>query len=133
MKTIIRFGLSLVLTIHSGLALSEPRALPDGFCQWQVTNLEIKQPICGLQGDPARGRTVAADPQRGNCLACHIMPIPEEEFQGTVGPPLMGIGSRYSEAAIRLRVVDEQVLNPQTIMPGFYADPRKANRVSDDY
>ncbi len=61
------------------------------------------------------------------------MPIPEELFHGTIGPPLDGVGARYTEAQLRLRVVDEQVLNPLTIMPGFYRDPRKANRVADDF
>ena len=29
--------------------------------------------------------------------------------------------------------VDEQAINPMTIMPGFYRDPAKANRIADDY
>ena len=61
------------------------------------------------------------------------MPIPEEPFHGTVGPPLDGVGARYTPAQIRLRIVDEQQINPMTIMPGFYRDPAWANRVADDY
>ena len=61
------------------------------------------------------------------------MPIPEEPFHGTVGPPPHGIGARYSAAQIRLRLVDEQQVNPMTIMPGLYCDPAKANRVADAY
>ncbi|MGB1110783.1 MAG: sulfur oxidation c-type cytochrome SoxX [Gammaproteobacteria bacterium] len=123
----------LLLALVVGSVNAEERPLPEGFCEWKVTDFEIKEPICGLTGDAERGRIIAADSPLGNCLACHIMPIPEEEFQGTVGPPLMGVGARYSEGAIRLRVVDEQQINPMTIMPGFYADPRKANRVADEY
>ena len=61
------------------------------------------------------------------------MPIPEEPFHGTIGPPLQGVGARYSAAQIRLRIVDEQQVNPFTIMPGFYRDPLEANRVADVY
>lgn len=122
-----------LLALIFGAASAEERPLPEGFCEWKVTDFEIKESICDLNGDAERGRVIVLDSHLGNCLACHIMPIPEEEFQGTVGPPLMGVGIRYSEGAIRLRVVDEQQINPMTIMPGFYADPRKANRVADDY
>ena len=62
-----------------------------------------------------------------------MLPIPEEPLHGTVGPPLYGIGARMTEGQIRLRMVDEQKINPATIMPGFYSDPRKANRVANDF
>ena len=61
------------------------------------------------------------------------MPIPEEPFHGTVGPPLDGVGARYTPAQIRLRIVDDQQINPMTIMPGVYRDPARANRIADDY
>lgn len=105
----------------------------DDFCAWEATGFAIEQPLCGLQGDPERGRALAADQDRGNCLACHRLPIPDESFHGTVGPPLDGIGARYTAGQIRLRVVDEQQVNPFSIMPGFYRDPMLANRVADDY
>ncbi|MCB1725266.1 MAG: sulfur oxidation c-type cytochrome SoxX [Gammaproteobacteria bacterium] len=105
----------------------------DGYCAWEVQDFAIDQPLCGLRGDPARGRALAADSHGGNCLACHQMPIDEEAFHGTVGPPLHGIGARYSEGQIRLRIVDEQQINPMTIMPGFYSDPAKANRMAGEY
>ena len=34
---------------------------------------------------------------------------------------------------IRLHVVDQRHFNPETIMPGFYRDPRLANRVADAF
>ncbi len=61
------------------------------------------------------------------------MPIDEEPFHGTVGPPLLGVGARYTAAQIRLRIVDEQQINPMTIMPGFYRDPKLANRVAEEF
>ena len=104
-----------------------------GYCAWEMRDLAIAEPLCGLVGDAERGRVLAADSHGGNCLACHQMPIPEESFHGNIGPPLHGIGARYSAAQIRLRIVDEQQINPMTIMPGFYRDPAKANRVADAY
>ncbi len=103
------------------------------YCDWQMRDYAIVKPLCDLQGDPTRGRALAIDSHAGNCLACHRMPIPEEPFHGTVGPPLDGVGARYTPAQIRLRIVDEQQINPMTIMPGFYRDPARANRVADDY
>jgi len=107
--------------------------LPENYCHWEASNFSIEEPLCGLQGDPLRGRKIVIDTHSGNCLACHMMPIPEEPLHGTVGPPLYGIGARLTEGQIRMRVVDEQKINPATIMPGFYSDPRLANRVANDY
>ena len=107
--------------------------LPVDYCRWEMRAFAIERPLCGLQGDPGRGRAVAIDSHAGNCLACHAMPIPEEPFHGTLGPPLDGVGARYSEAQLRARVVDEQAINPFTVMPGFYADPREINRVAADF
>ncbi|MCB1773178.1 MAG: sulfur oxidation c-type cytochrome SoxX [Gammaproteobacteria bacterium] len=103
------------------------------YCQWQSVDFAIAAPLCGLQGDALRGRAIAADGHAGNCIACHQMPIPEADFHGTVGPPLHGVGGRYTAAQLRLRIVDEQAVNPMTIMPGFYRDPARANRIADDW
>jgi len=79
----------------------------------------IREPLCGLFGDPARGRAIFAGRQ-GNCLACHAAPIPEEGFHGTIGPPLFDTGLHYQAAELRLRLVDSTILNPDTIMPAFH-------------
>ncbi len=105
----------------------------DGLCAWEAVAQAIEQPLCGLRGDAARGRQLAADAGGGNCIACHRLPLPEEPFHGTIGPSLEGVASRYSAAQLRLRVVDQQQLNPFSIMPGFYRDPTLANRVADAY
>mgnify|MGYP001812727648 FL=1 len=107
--------------------------LPAGYCGWTAEQFEIREPLCGLQGDARRGKEIAVDTHLGNCIACHQLPIPEQEFHGTLGPPLRHVAARYSEAQLRLRIVDQRQLNPATVMPGFYADPRRANRVMDLY
>ena len=70
-------------------------------------------------GDAARGRAIVANRQLGLCLLCHAAPIPEERFQGTLGPDLRGVGSRLSAEQIRQRIVDAAAANPQTIMPPY--------------
>ena len=107
--------------------------LPADYCHWKMHNLAIEKPLCGLVGESTRGRKLAADTQVGNCLTCHQLPIPEEPLHGTVGPPLFSLASRKTEGQIRAHVVDQRQLNPGTIMPGFYRDPRLSNRVADEY
>ena len=98
------------------------------YFDWTAQGLAIPEPLGGLRGDPERGKTVVVDRERGSCLTCHHMPIPEEPMHGTIGPPLTGVASRLTEAELRLRVVDEKLLNPHTIMPSFYRHPSKLNR-----
>ncbi len=107
--------------------------LPADYCHWQMENLAIRQPLCDLRGNAAKGRETVIDTAAGNCLACHRLPVPEEALHGTLGPPLLALASRKTEGQIRLHVVDQRVLNPESVMPGFYRDPRLANRVADEY
>lgn len=88
---------------------------------------------CGKIRSPDNGRLIFDKPiglhrDRGNCLACHQPPIPDEPMQGTVGPPLNNLGARLREGQRRLRMVDEQLVNRATIMPRFYARPGALNR-----
>ncbi len=76
--------------------------------------------LAAARGSVRRGREVVASREGGNCLLCHRMPLPEERFQGSIGPDLSGVASRLSEGQIRLRIVDASRLNPATIMPPYY-------------
>lgn len=80
----------------------------------------IAQSLTGKPGDAAAGRKAAINRKQGNCLACHMMPIPEQPFHGEIAPDLAGIASRYSEGEIRLRIVDSKIINPDSFMPAFY-------------
>jgi len=97
-----------------------------------VDETTIPQPLTDQPGDPAMGREVAIHRKKGNCLACHILPIPEQSFHGEIGPDLSGVGSRYDEAELRLRVVDAKIVNPDTIMPAFYKN-EGLHRVADNF
>ena len=73
----------------------------------------------GERGDPARGRAIVANRQVGLCLLCHSGPFPEQPLQGNLAPDLRGAGARWTEAQLRLRIVDPARLNPATIMPSY--------------
>ncbi len=85
-----------------------------------VDEVSIPEPLTDQPGDPVKGREVAISRKKGNCLACHVMPIPEQSFHGEIGPDLNGIASRYEIGELRLRVVNSKALNPDTMMPAFY-------------
>ena len=87
---------------------------------YKVVDGAIPASLSGVAGDSAKGRDAAINRKKGNCLACHQMPIPEQQFHGEVGPDLSGVASRYTEAEIRARVVDPKLMNEGTIMPAFY-------------
>ena len=61
------------------------------------------------------------------------MPFADVEAYGTIGPSLAGIGGRYPEGYIRMRVVDTKSFNPASIMPGYYRDPAKIHRPATAY
>ncbi|MCY7386999.1 MAG: sulfur oxidation c-type cytochrome SoxX [Burkholderiales bacterium] len=69
-------------------------------------------------GDPSRGRDVVMG-RDGNCLLCHAIPETGARFMGDLGPPLAGAGARLSAAQLRMRLIDPQRSNPDTIMPAY--------------
>jgi sulfur-oxidizing protein SoxX len=103
------------------------------YYSWHMENFAINAPLGGLKGDAQRGRQIVIDSHKGSCLACHEMPIPEEPFHGNIGPPLVGVATRLTEGQLRLRIVDEKQINPETIMPGYYRHPKHFTLVSDEY
>lgn len=127
-------GLLFLFTGSSSFADSEgAMPPPEPYCKWTVEDYGIKDPLCGLVGNAERGQAIATDSGRGNCLACHQLPIDGIEAYGTIGPPLADLASRASEPLIRLRVVDTKQLNPMSIMPGFYRDPALIYRPGKPY
>jgi sulfur-oxidizing protein SoxX len=80
----------------------------------------IPASLTGVAGDPVRGKAIVASRQTGLCLLCHSAPLPEQKFQGSIGPDLKGIASRNTEGQLRLRIVDPRAFNPDTIMPAYY-------------
>jgi sulfur-oxidizing protein SoxX len=122
----------LALLAPAALAADEGGELPH-YVDWQAVNYEINASLGGLTGVAERGRAIASDPLRGNCLACHQLPIPEEDFHGNLGPPLAGIASRQSTGMIRLHVVDQSRFNSETVMPGYYRPFGQLHRVAAEF
>ena len=102
----------LLLLLLCAAAQAEPA--------YQVVGDGIPQPLSATPGDAVRGRAIVASRQTGLCLLCHSAPIAEERFQGNLATDLAGAGSRWSEAQLRLRLVDARRLNPASMMPAYY-------------
>ena len=86
----------------------------------QVTGDAVAQSLTGSAGDPERGRAIIIDRQKGLCLLCHSGPFPEEPLQGNLAPSLEGAGSRWTEGQLRLRLMDNKRVNPESIMPAYH-------------
>lgn len=67
------------------------------------------------------GQSLAFDKNKGNCLACHAIPKdPKATAPGNIGPPLIGMKSRFPDRAkLRAQIWDATVANPNTSMPPF--------------
>lgn len=102
-------------------SLSLP-VLAAGTTKYEIKDDAISASLTGKAGNVANGKKLAINRKKGNCLACHVMPIPEQAFHGNIGPDLNGVGSRYEVGELRLRVVDSKIVNEDTIMPAFYRD-----------
>lgn len=110
----------LALALSVGASGSWAPAAASGLVPVLVRGDGIVTPLAA-PGDPARGQAIAADRQQGLCLLCHAAPLPQERFQGNLAPPLAGVGARYTEAQLRLRVVDIRRVHPDSLMPAFHS------------
>lgn len=109
------------LGIVLGMALSTNAiAAEKMLVKYVITKDAINKSLTGKPGNAASGRKLAINRKKGNCLACHVMPIPEQPFHGLIGPDLKGVAGRLTEGQVRLRIVDPKFFNRETIMPAFY-------------
>ena len=68
--------------------------------------------------DIERGRKLAFERRKGNCLACHV--IVGGELAGNYGPPLLMMKVRFPDRdALREQIWDAEKSNPATRMPPF--------------
>ncbi|MEY3041335.1 MAG: hypothetical protein RLZZ174_417 [Pseudomonadota bacterium] len=78
------------------------------------------EPLAATEGARlADGARLAADPQAGDCGICHHLPGYDARDQGTVGPPLAGVGSRLNRATLEALMTDARALRPGSIMPRY--------------
>lgn len=93
---------------------------PDLRARYTVVGDGIPKPLTNDKPNIENGRRIVTERQTGLCVLCHSGPFPEVRFQGDIATNLAGTGSRWSEAQLRLRLVDASRLNLQTIMPSYY-------------
>ena len=107
--------LGFALAAGSALA-ADPAA--QAIASYRVVGDGVPEALAG--GDAARGKALIAARDPANCVLCHALPDAAIPFAGNVGPPLAGVAARLSVPQLRLRVVDNLRVNPQTIMPSYY-------------
>ncbi|MCK4704960.1 MAG: sulfur oxidation c-type cytochrome SoxX [Gammaproteobacteria bacterium] len=68
--------------------------------------------------DVTKGKELAFDRKKGNCLACHD--IAGGKLPGNIGPPLVAMKARFSDFnKLRDQISDARKNNPNTIMIPF--------------
>lgn len=68
--------------------------------------------------DIAKGKELAFDRKKGNCLACHQ--IEGGTLTGNIGPPLIAMKARFPDRdKLRAQIYDARNNNPNTIMIPF--------------
>ena len=68
--------------------------------------------------DLEKGKTLAFDRKKGNCLACHQ--IEGGTLAGNIGPPLVAMKARFPDYdKLRSQINDARKNNPNTIMIPF--------------
>ena len=68
--------------------------------------------------DIAKGKELAFDRKKGNCLACHQ--IEGGSLAGNIGPPLVAMKARFPDYdKLRAQIYDARINNPNTIMIPF--------------
>jgi sulfur-oxidizing protein SoxX len=116
----MRRGRRRIIALAALVSLAALSSRAEDLVAYAVVGKEIPMSLTGGVGNPERGRQTIRDASTVTCLICHKIPIAGEPDQGEIGPNLAGVGSRYTEGELRLRLVDPKALNPDTIMPAYY-------------
>ena len=75
-------------------------------------------PGAGASSTAEKGKAVAFDRKKGNCMTCHV--IDDATLPGNVGPPLLAMKQRFPDKAVlRAQIYDATRKNPQSMMPPF--------------
>ena len=98
-------------------------AMADGMAPGDVVYADgaVSQSLTGVAGDPASGREIIISKSMGNCIACHgAQAFLDAPWHGEVGPPLDGVGDRWTEAELRGIIANAKMMFEGTVMPSFY-------------
>lgn len=99
-----------------------------------VDGVSIQDPLSDSPGDAERGRAIFVDEAQGGCAGCHRV----GGEGGDAGPALDDVGSRLSDGAIRLWIVNPAAVADAPGMPAYFTlapqrrgdAPRDAPRLS---
>ena len=114
----------------AALLVLSAQAAPAQPIAYVVQGDSIPAPLTNAPADAARGRRIVVDRSVGGCVLCHAGPFPEERIQSDIAPGLSGVGDRLTPGQLRLRLVDPQLVDPDSIMPATYRTDG-LNRVGD--
>lgn len=105
----------------AGITMAAAKDIPPGDVKF--VDGKVTEAVTDAAASAADGRKFFADRKLGNCLACHAnSDLSEQQFHGEVGPPLDGVGERWTPEELRAIVVNSKaVFGEQTVMPGFYS------------
>ncbi|WP_425403580.1 sulfur oxidation c-type cytochrome SoxX [Hwanghaeella sp.] len=104
-----------------GAVLAAGAAFAAGPSNIEIVDGGIPKALTADGGSAERGREVVINRKLGNCLACHkITALSDQPYHGEVAPPLDGAATRWSEAELRMIVVDARKVFEGTMMPGFH-------------
>lgn len=80
--------------------------------------LSMITPLIASAADIAKGKELAFDRKKGNCLACHM--IEGGTLAGNIGPPLVAMKARFPDyEKMKAQIADPRITNPATIMIPF--------------
>ena len=121
MRSVIFLLLAGIFATYSYAHASSVMVRDPGLIPYVIVDgVSIPKSLTGVAGDAKNGRKLSINRKKGNCLACHAMPIPEQQFHGETGPSLYGVGLRLTEGELRMQIVNSKVTNEDTMMPAFY-------------
>lgn len=109
----------LALSAFVSAAAADPQTAT--MRSYAVEGDAIPASLTGQAGDAAKGALLMRQRQKSLCVLCHSGPFPDPHLQGNIGPDLTGVGGRLTAGQLRLRIVDMKRLNPQSVMPTYYA------------
>jgi sulfur-oxidizing protein SoxX len=114
------FAFGLATLLLAGAPDGTPASKAEELAPVKIEGDLIPRPLTAEPGDAARGREIAFNRERGNCIVCHVIPAPDDRTHGDVGPSLRGVAARLSEGQMRLRLADGRRLNPASLMPSYH-------------
>ena len=102
------------------LAMAAHAAEGHAVATYTIVSDGIPASLTATPGDMQRGATIVLDRQTGLCVLCHQAPASTEKIHSNIAGNLAGAGSRWTQAQLRLRVVDSRQLDPASIMPAYH-------------